>query len=428
MNKVLIVANIYHASPRIPGLMKYLPEFGWQPILLTPPLRDDASNKFGDKESFREKYRVIETFGYNSAYGTKGRSQLPKRYSFLKPLLRPVKKFLDEIHYYPDSEKGWIPWALNKYALIGKTPDIFELHSNHTVDAIISSSSPVSAHLIAKELKRRLHCPWIADLRDLWTQNHNYHYSVFRKFFERRLERRTLSTADALVTVSGFWAEKLEILHKKQSYYVPNGFDPELLKLCEVDLTSKFTITYTGQIYYGKQDPTKLFHALNRLISNKSIDSDNVEVRFFGEPKRPILQTLIDKYGVSNIVRQYGIIPIEEVISKQKESQVLLLLNWEDPAELGWYSGKIYEYLVSQRPILITGGMHGDVKEYLLTETNAGVYCPAVEDIEKALESWYSEFKSLSKVQYHGNLKAINQYSYREMARKYSEILNQLAG
>ncbi len=170
---------------------------------------------------------------------------------------------------YPDAHEKWKPYALKcANALLEK----------EKVDAIISSSSPVTSHLIARELKNKWRIPWIADLRDLWTQNHNYYYGSMRKFVEQRLEVNTLKTADALVTVSPLWAEDLKKLHKKKIIYsISNGFDPDLLRSKEKNLASKFSITYTGPIYTGKHNTGEFLNALRDLFDDKLINPNELK-------------------------------------------------------------------------------------------------------------------------------------------------------
>lgn len=381
---------------------------------MTVPLGEDPDSRFGPPNDFRKKNQVIETHNYTSkkTVGLGARKRLGR----WKPLLRFVYRRYSEIVHYPDKEKGWISFALNA----GE-----KLLENEAVDAMISSYSPATCHIIAQKLKEKHKIPWVADFRDLWTQNHNYPYSPLRKFFEKRLELRTLSTADALVTTSTFWAEKLKTLHGKAAYTITNGFDPETIAKGKVQLTKKFTITYTGQIYTGKQDPSKLLAALKTLISEGTIDPKNVEVRFYGT-ETELLKRETERYGLSDVVRQYGIIPRTASFEKQRESQLLLLLNWEDPLEKGTYTGKVFEYLAAQRPILVTGGFGNDVIEELLAETNSGVYCSTVEEIKKAARELYLEYKTKGKVAYHGMVEKIDKYSYREMAKNFAEILGNL--
>ena len=419
MKKVLIIAHLPHGSSRIPGLAKYLPEFGWQPIILTAPV--------GKKPD--SQCRVIET-GYRDALG------FWKRLFRLNPnedMRREVKKRLGvtskksaldffltiggAVINYPDGDKGWKPFAV-------KAGD--ELLQNEDIDAIISSFSPATSHLIAKELKIKYEIPWIADLRDLWSQNHNCHYGRLRKFLDRRLELKTLSVADALVTVSPLWAEELRTLHKREAVYtITNGFDPDKRSKGRIDLTSKFTITYTGLIYTGKQEPSKLFAALKDLISDGTIDPKDVEVRFYG-PEIVWLPSEIEEYGLSAIAKYYGMQPQEITFEKQRESQLLLLLNWNNPRVRGWYPLKTFEYLAAQRPILAIGGFGNDVVERLLDETKGGIYAKEIGDIKSVLRELYSEYKQNGKISYNGDIEKINKYSHREMARKFAEVLDQV--
>jgi glycosyltransferase involved in cell wall biosynthesis len=411
MKKVLIIANLFYASPRIPGLAKYLPEFGWEPIILTVPLGENPDSSFGPPDDFRMNQRVVETYSYRSerTFVAGARSRMGR----LKPFLRVLYRRYTEIAHYPDKEKKWIPIAVDSAK---------ELLKNEHVDAMISSFSPATCHLVAKKLEEKFNIPWIADFRDLWTQNHNYPYSQFRKFFERKLEFRTLSTADALVTTSKPWAENLKAMHRKEAYVITNGFDPEKMNIGRNGLTSSFTITYTGQIY-PRQDVTKFLVALEGLISQGRINSTDVEVRFYG-PTSELLTTEIERHQLSSVVKQYGVVSREDSFNKQRESQLLLLLNWDDAKEKGVFTGKIFEYLAAQRPILSTGGLRGDVVEALLKETRAGIYCPAVENIREALCDSYNEYKSKGRVLYDGDVNEICKYSYREMAKQFAEVLN----
>ncbi|MEM2211636.1 MAG: hypothetical protein QXK35_07555 [Nitrososphaerales archaeon] len=410
MKKVLLIAHVRRAFPRIPALIKYLPEFGWQPIVLTPDichytdfidiLAASLKRCFGFTQEMGMKVQAERYFGITSS-----------RALILKSLLRFSKNIL----YYPDRDRFWKSSGIKLGMKILK---------NNPVDAMISSSAPVTSHLIAKELKVKYGIPWVADLRDLWSQNHNYPYNYIRNIIDRRLELKTLSFADALVTVSQPWVNKLKILHKRKSVYlITNGFDPDEANIT-APLTTNFTITHTGTIYEGKQSPDKFFIALKELISEGALKSDEIEVRFYGI-NEVWLENRIKKYGLLKIVKQYGRVPSRnEFLKKQRESQLLLLLNWEDKREKGYFPLKLFEYLASKRPILAVGGFGNDVISKLLSETKAGFYTKEVDEVKRVLKKLYLEYKYCGKVSYDGSIEVINKYNYREIARKYAEILN----
>lgn len=418
MKKVLIITYLPYAWARIPGLVKYLPEFDWQPIILTVPLHGKPDLPF----------RVIET-SYRDALGfwkkllrfnpdEDIRRQVRERFGITsrKSLMDYILTFCGAIINYPDSERGWKPFAIRTGS---------ELLRGENIHAILSSSSPVTSHLIAKELKASYKIPWLADFRDLWSQNHNYGYGPLRRALDRRLELKTLSKADALIAVSEPDAGKLRILHKGKSVCtITHGFDPEEVNTPPAKLTTKFTITYTGSIYPKGQEPSKLFAALRDLILDGTMSPDDSEVRFYGQ-KEGWVEEEINDYGLLGIVKQNGIVPRQIALERQRESQLLLVLKREEPQEKGVYSGKIFEYLAARRPVLATGGS-SDVVDELLNETNAGVHAPTIEDIKSALKKLYQAYKLKGELAYQGEESSISKYSHKEMARKFAEILSNL--
>lgn len=427
MKKVLIIT--YHFPPRPTvgslrpsGLAKYLPEFGWEVIILTARLPGRPAPGF----------RVIET-PYNVALGFLRRflgldseQNLMTQIAQLKKKLRikSEKSALDillaawgEVTAYPDTQKGWKAFA------IGAGNDFLQRES---VDAMISTSSPVTSHIIARELNDRHGIPWVADFRDLWTQNHYYPYSPIRKAIERRLELSTLQQADALVTVSEPASCKLGTLHKgKPIYIIANGFDPEEINSPAVDLTDKFTMTYTGNLYPGKQSVEPLFAALGNLIEQRIMNADDIEVRFYGAEVGWI-DKQAERYGLGDIVKQFGIVPRETALHRQRESQLLLLIKWNDSKERGAYSAKIFEYLSAKRPILAVGG-YQDVVDELLVETETGTSGANPEDVKIILIEIYREYQATGRVQYRGEESKINRYSHREMAYKFAEVLDKVS-
>ncbi|MFC2046722.1 glycosyltransferase [Chloroflexota bacterium] len=418
MKKLLIIVHLPRTSPRIDGLVKNLPEFGWEPIILT-----GVTSKYASLPT-----RIVET-PYRNSLGFLGRllkldpekdamQQIKNRFGIISKG-SPGDFFLSlggEIINYPCPDKNWKPFALKA---------AHEILQKENIGAVISSSPPVTSHLISSELKADHKIPWIADIRDLWSQNHNYRYSPLRRALDRRIELKTLSKANALITVSEPWGEKLRTLHKGKSVYViTHGFDPAEVNIPPAKLTAKFTITYTGSLYKGAHDPSKLLIALRDLISEGGIDPDDIETRFYGY-KHVWLDKEIKHCGLSGLVKQYGQVPRDVALQKQRESQLLLRLSWEGREKAG-YAGKLFEYLAAQRPILATG-LGNDMTKELLDETKAGIYSPTVEDIKNTLRELYQEYRFRGEVAYKGDESKINRYTHREMARKFCEILDSRA-
>ncbi|MDI6867846.1 glycosyltransferase [Methanoculleus sp.] len=402
---------------RLYGLAKYLPEHGWKPIILTPTLPGEPDPRF----------RVIQTPYEDVIALWKKRMRLNPKESLNEQFCLSKKKnqpsIIDRLVYlpseiitYPDPQKGWYKHAI-------KAGD--QLLQEVKIDAILSSSKPEICHLIARNLAEKYQIPWVADLRDLWTQNPYLNHCALRRFAEKRLELRTLGKASALVTVSKPLADDLSRLHTHNPVYViTNGFDPEVARFDPPELTDKFTITYTGSLYDGKRDPSTLFKALKNLIKDGTIDPDRVEVRFFGS-QDPWLFDEIRDANLDGIVKVFGFIPREQALQRQRESHLLLLLLWNNPKEKGVYTGKVFEYLAARRPIIAVGGPEESVVKDLLNETQAGQYTSSLEDLEVALSRYYSEYVRTGAVP-RTEESAIFKYSQLEMAKKFAAVLDKV--
>ena len=424
MKRVLIITYYFPPRPAVGGLRplglaKYLPEFGWEAVILTARLPGRPATEF---QVIQTDYKASLAF-LKGFLGLDSEQNLMTQIAQLKKRLhiRSEKSALDflltawgEVTAYPDPQKGWRAFAVRA------GNDFLQQES---VNAMVSTSSPVTSHIVAKELRDKHEIPWVADFRDLWTQNHYYPYSPARRAIETRLERRTLQKADALVTVCEPAAVKLGKLHKgKPIHIIPNGFDPDEVNTPKSDLTGKFTITYTGNLYPGKQSPEPLFVAVRDSIAQGDMDAKDVEVRFYGA-EAGWIDKQAERYGLKDIVKQFGIVPREIALNKQRESQLLLVLKWNDPEERGYYSAKIFEYLAAKRPILAIGG-YDDVASQLLDETKAGMDCSTVEEIKRSLAELYHEYQEAGRVGYKGDEANINKYSQREMARQFAEVLD----
>ncbi len=429
MKRVLVVANLFHASPRIPGLMTYLPDFGWQASILTPPLGKDTPNRLGFPPRFLDRATIVDVpydgdifqmwrhlfkrAGFNTNESLT--EQLKERVGVTakRSLIDVAMTCYQTVLAFPDTERTWrLPALKAADAILG----------HERFDAILSSSPFPTSHLVAAHLQERTGLPWVADFRDPWTVNQNYPYPEIRRAIETSYEKKVMRKAVAMVTVSPSCAEKISLLHGRPVSVITNGFDPDMSANLSVPLTKKFTITYTGTIYPQKQDPRKFLVALKNLVERSTVVREDICVRFFGK-RDNWLRHEIEAHALSDIIETYSIVPRIEAFIRQRESQLLLMFNWEDPEETGIYTLKLFDYLAAKRPILATGGFDTSDVRGILGTTRAGWYGTSVESIEAGLLSSYQEFKECGAVRYDGYWDEVCKYSYTEGARRLSDIL-----
>ena len=260
-------------------------------------------------------------------------------------------------------------------------PDLTELWVSAALDAaraqpswdlVVSTSGPYTTHRIASKLKyERRAARWVADYRDLWSDNHIFPGLFPFNYYEPFLERRLLRNADCLTTVSDPLAATLRRRHPgKNIAVIENGFDPDDLANLSGERSLPddgiFRIVYTGTFYPRSTDPEPLFRAIRSL---PDILRNRLEVLFFGPPSAE-LASLIEKHHVGRWVKQHGFVSRENALRLQRDAHALLFLPWKDSD--GILTGKIFEYLYSRTPIIAVGASSDDTVKRLISDNGAG--------------------------------------------------------
>ena len=410
--------NMTIGALRIIKMLKYLPQFGYQPYWLGGVPGENSNPyifvpKYFDPLQFAKKSGDILNKHLNkeSVSVSSRISNSLENHSLSRGLLP-----LSEVRT-PDKYMFWIPPAIK----FGR-----QLLDRKKFDIIYSSSGPASSAIVASILQRRSNIPWVAEFRDLWSEN----YFDIRKepinTIDSYLGDWTLKNCSAFVTVSEPLREKLIKRHGKRAYVVYNGYDEDDYPI-NPDLTDKFTITYTGRIYPGKQDPSFLFQAIAELDQANIITPDDLQIRFYSpEYTNKEIQPFINKYKIDRYVYFGGLVPYKESLLRQMESWLLLIFEWNDPAEKGNLTGKFFEYLGAKRPILSVGYKGSSIEEKL-KETEAGIFLGNPEDIKAFLLSCIDMYKKgEGKLGFSIKSEKVAVYSRKNAAEQISHIFSSL--
>lgn len=398
---------------RLVKFAQHLPRFGWEMVVLAP--KDAPGGARWEGEVPRGE--VIYT-GYADIFGPlrKRAAHLAVPREHLGPVRgRSLKNFLawtlNEFVAIPDSRIGWYKKALREGVRRVKKGDIA---------VIYSSSPPETTHLIARAIHRRTGVPWVAELRDLWTQNPFYRRSFLRLQVERYLERRVLREADAIISVTKGWCKQLSEVVGRSVILVRNGFDPDDFLSVRPKRFSKFTIVYTGTMYYPYQDPSPLLEALKSLVSDGIVPKENMEVIFIGTDISP-LKELLKGPVVSEMVSSIPKVSYFESIAIQKGADVILLLLSKTSGP-GHLPLKLYEAVGSGRPILaISPDRSGESVEIL---SSLGVKVLSEQwEIEEELVRLYKDYIRAGR-----NPSAVRpevfHFTRQEAARRLAEVFD----
>lgn len=433
MKRVLIITYYWPPSggsgvQRWLKMSKYLPEYGWQPVVYTTenaeyPIidhsleKDVAPNIEVIRRPINEPYSAYKKF-----LGIKKEETVKMGFIQEKEKNKSWKSDLTlwvrGNFFIPDARCGWVKPSVRF---------LKEYLNEHPVDAIISTGPPHSMHLIALKLKEALGLPWIADFRDPWTEIDYYndlHLTAWADRKHHRLEQEVLTKADKVVTVAPDGARRLGRLGNRNVRTIYNGFDRDDDAQTPVNLSEQFTITYLG-VLSKIQNPSNLWQALAELIKEDSGFDKNLKINMIGQIDSAVVSS-IDENGLTQHVAYSPYMPHDQVSAVHRSSTLLLLLLMPDsePRAKGLLTGKLFEYMASGRPILCIGPEDGDAAR-ILRETGAGQTI-SFEDKEKMKEALKNLYQRYLENTLEGNTNPkVENYSRQVMTQQYATLLNQ---
>ncbi|HEY3185370.1 MAG TPA: glycosyltransferase family 4 protein [Gaiellaceae bacterium] len=267
----------------------------------------------------------------------------------------------------PDENVSWNLTAI---------PTAIRIVKQEGIDVVLTTSPPSSVHLVGAAVKKATGIPWVADLRDSLVANpHRRAESLVvraKEQGEHAVARLVARNADAIVAVSEAIADELrERQPRGRVHHISNGSDFDDFAGLDYTRGARFRITHTGS-FFGKRDPRPFLTALERV--------DDVVARFVGDFRsadREWAETL--RLGDRLELIPYA--PRRHALELQRDSEALLLLIPEAGGRgRGVLSGKVFEYLAAERPILAVVPPDGAAAE-LLRETGAGIVV-APEDVD----------------------------------------------
>jgi glycosyltransferase involved in cell wall biosynthesis len=230
----------------------------------------------------------------------------------------------------------------------------------HGITHLYSSYRPYADHLVAWLLKGRFpQLYWIADFRDppVDLNRGNVYWPALQHVVNRRILRR----ADQVVTVSQGLARYLE-RYGRPVAVLRNGINPALFPAAASAPSERFTIAYTGSIYPGWQSALPLMEMLAQMVGEGLLDTPRLCLRYAGKDQAT-WDAWAARCGLDGINQSSGLVSLEESLAIQRGSQLNLLLSWSGPHFQGILTGKLYEYLAAQRPILalVQGGYDAEL-------------------------------------------------------------------
>lgn len=340
---------------------KYLPQYGWQPVVFTPSnpdVQSEDGSLLGDipscaeiiKRPIREPYKA-----YRRLMPRSGASQVnplsSSNSSFAGRCFRALRGNL----FIPDPRVSWVRPSV-KFLL--------DYLSEHPVDAIVTTGPPHSMHLIGLELKKRTGLRWIADFRDPWTEMFYYKHLGLTKAADRRhrrLEQEVLDGADAVIAVSPPVRDDFASVTGTPVYLVTNGFDEDDFPSSGLVQARRggdvFTLVHTG-LFAADGNPLRLWDVLADMCREDAAFASRLRIRLAGRTDSQIIDSIRSR-GLGANLEDLGYLPHSDTVLEQRAADLLILPLRHEPEYAKVLPGKIFEYLASGRPVLGIGQPDG---------------------------------------------------------------------
>jgi hypothetical protein len=443
--KLLVVAYFFPpvgggGVQRTVKFAKYLPEFGWEPIILTVKdvayrsfdatpldgLPDLSIERTGSLDPFRliriarcatrrsrpepTETRRLESFDDLDRKSAEERPATTSLYERAASLSKYI--------FIPDIQVGWIPFALLK---------ALEICHKENVSAVYTTSPPESVHFVGMALKKRLSLPWAADFRDVWEplfwrqELPSVHRSINRK-----LERAVLSAADGLVLNTRPALDRVEetVNPRVPVAVIPNGFDRADFEGEGVDKRDDcFVIVHYGNFGAGLE-ANVLLRAFASVCEQNEEFRRSAKLYLIGVNKGKDV-ALINELGIGGNVFNVGYLPYREGLRFCKAADLLLLIM--GPAfEKDRVPGKFYGYLGAGRPLFAV--VPEGETERLAREIYDGLYIARPDDGEGIAREFVTAFQRWRSgvAPYAPNPAKVREYDRAEQTRELAELLDEV--
>ena len=425
VSKKTLIITYYWPPAGGPGVqrwlkfVKYLPEFNIEPIVFIPknpnyPIVDDSLvSEVSDEitvinHPINEPYKWASIFSKKSSKTiSKGIISEDKAQSFIEKLLLYIRGNF----FIPDARVGWVKPSVSF---------LLDYIKKENIDTIITTGPPHSVHLIGLQLKEKLGVKWLADFRDPWTTI-GYHkqlkLSSASAAKHKSLEKQVLNQADQIIVTSSVTKQEFQTISEKPIEVITNGYDDEIS--VDFELDTKFTVSHIGSLL-SKRNPDILWRVLNELVAENEAFSKDFQLNFVGAVSKHVLAS-IREYKLSGYVNNVGYVSHQEAIAYQKKSQLLVLIEIDSEDTKCIIPGKLFEYMVSNRPIVALGPEGSDV-EKIIKETNTGNYF-SYSDSESLKRIILEHYKAYQNKTLQSHAVGLRKYHRKALTESLANLL-----
>jgi glycosyltransferase involved in cell wall biosynthesis len=412
--KILVITYQFPPSNgvavhRILRLCKWLPKYGWEPIILTPIKR---LNSIYD-ESIMEINKLEKK---NIVYVESKLMTFFSKIAIIRNfVIKNLLKYLVWNNLIPDKEFPWIKPAVAKGV---------EITQKENVSAIWATIPNLSTGIIGSKIASKTKIPLIIDYRDPISLNPLIKQKGLKKIIYKHIEKSMLSKAKIVLTTSNYMKD----LFVENKYFdshnikvLLNAYDKEIQFInnnqAKINIHKEyFNISHVGTFTRDRQ-PFSFIDGFKKLVDS-NLDMD-LKVNFIGNNNYDDIKKYLEQKNLSEYFNLIGQVSYQESIKYIIESDLLLLINGLDNSNKIFVPGKLFDYIAAEKPILFIG--EGD-PETIIMESDFGE--TARHECTDIYEKILKIMKNNNK--YYSKKDKFIEHSAKCRSKYLSEILNSL--
>ncbi len=400
MKKVLFVTYFWPPSGKATvhwplHIIKYLPEYGWQPLVLTA--EEDAFSHTDESllKEIDNNVKVVRTkswdpFSFYLKFIGKSKNDKMTASETIsttnKSISHRISIWIRMNLFIPDARAGWyFPGTRQAKKLLLKDD----------IDAVVSIGPPHTGHLIAKKIGKILSVPHVPVFIDPWVDI--VYYKNFKRssltlkldnYFEKSVLENAASAVFVTSTMQEDYIKKYGFL-KEKSHVLYWGYNEENFKNLTPSVPAgELVIMHAGNIFDYQNIPAFWGKVKSEINSGRKI-----KIRFVGTVS-PGIKNAITSSGLDDITEYVGFLPYDEMLKELQKASCLLVCA----TERRHVPGKLFEYLRIGKPIIAFGDDNKEVGE-IISSANAGMMFKYTEDGSEFFEKIGTFNTDLSKAE-----------------------------
>jgi glycosyltransferase involved in cell wall biosynthesis len=337
---------------------KYLPQFGWEPLVVTAQRVSEHRQDQRLLEDVPLDMRVVRvpmlSDRIGAVAGTLGLGMMKR-----EMIAEGISWRLREHWKSPDLYALWRPTARRA---------AMKLYREVGFDAIYATGFPWTSLLTGMDVSKATGRPLVADFRDPWAIEDLYKSDDVSR--DQEMEAEVVEHAAAVLSISSTMTERMIAAHPTVNpakfYTIPNGYDPADMGKVKPWPRKRFRIVYTG-VWKEGYGLDSLYDVIEHVAKTDPALLSNVEVMAAGFEPGPA-----HRRGLSDYIDELGVLSHEDAVALMRSADVLYLRNFDGLRQEWCLPGKIFEYLATGRPVLAVTDPEGEAGR-LITRIGGGV-------------------------------------------------------